>query len=124
MLAFGSIFCNAGIGGINEAVSYQLNKDEGVTRCTYLRNLAGSLVIEHAQHCLTINQTPVEIKHQIPEVFGVDAPDREEEYRRGRCYFCGMTRNQKMTTWCVHCERYICRSDHTVTHCVSCVPLR
>ncbi len=77
--------------------------------------------MKHAQCHLTIDQTAVEIKHQIPEVFGVDAPNKEE-YRHGQCYLCGMTRNQKMTTHCIHCERYICRSDHAVTYCVCCVP--
>ncbi len=86
-------FAMLDIGGINATVLYWLNKDKEVTRCTYLRNVARSLVVEHVQHCLTIDQTPVEIKRQIPKVFGVDAPDRKQEYRHGRYYFCGTTRN-------------------------------
>ncbi len=70
------------IGGINAIVLYQLNTDEEVTRCAYLRKLARSLMMKHVQHHLTIDQTPVEIKCQILEVFGIDAPDREE-YRPG-----------------------------------------
>ncbi len=57
--------------------------------------------MEHVQHCVTIDQTSVEIRHQVPEIFGVDVPDREEEYRSGRCYFCGTTRNRKSTTQCI-----------------------
>ncbi len=49
--------------------------------------------MEHVQCRLTINQTPVEIKRQIPEVLGVDMPDREGEYRPGQCYLCGRTCN-------------------------------
>ncbi len=70
--------------------------------------------MKHVQHCLTIAQTPVEMKCQISDVFGINAPDREE-YRPGRCYFRGTTLNQKMTIQCIRCEHYICRSNYTVT---------
>ncbi len=50
----------------------------------------------------------IEMKHQIPEVFSVDVPDREEEYRPRRCYLCGPTCNRKTTTQSVRCECYIC----------------
>ncbi len=55
-------FAMLDIGGINVTVLYQLNRDEKVTRQICLRNLTRSLVMEHVQHCLTIDQTPVKIK--------------------------------------------------------------
>ncbi len=76
-------FAKLDIGGINATVLYWQNKGREVTRRAYLRNLARSLVIEHVHHHLTINQTPVKIKRQISQVFGVDASDREDEYRPG-----------------------------------------
>ncbi len=100
-------FATLDIGGINVIVLYRLNKDEEVMKHTYLRNLARSVVMEHAQRCLTIDQTPFEIKCQIPEVFGVDAPDREKEYSPGLCYLCSTTRNRMTTTQCIRCECYI-----------------
>ncbi len=81
------------IGGVNATVLYRLKKEEVVTRRTYLRNFIRSLVVEHVQCRLTINEMPVELKHQIPEVVGVDEPDREEEYRLGPYYLCGTTCN-------------------------------
>ncbi len=42
-----------------------------------------SLAVFHVQHHLTIDETFVEIKRQILEVFSVDAPDREKEYSPG-----------------------------------------
>ncbi len=92
---------------INATILYRLNKDKDITRRASLRNLTRSLVMEHVQHRLTITQTPVEIKYQIPEVFVVDAPDRDEEYRPGWNNLCGTTRNRKTLTRCSLWTLYI-----------------
>ncbi len=94
-------FAMLDIGGINATVLYRLNKGKEVTRCTYLRNPTRSLVIKHVQCRLSIDQTP-------GEVFGVDAPDREENTGLGDFIFVLTTHNRKTTTQCVYCEHYIC----------------
>ncbi len=119
MLATGSIFCNA---------RYCRNKHGCIVSAEQRRRSYKTYIFKKSrticgdETCLTIDQTPVKIKRQIPAVFGVDVPDKEEEYRSGWCYLCGMTRNWKTISQYVCCECYTCQSYHTVTYCVRCVP--
>ncbi len=80
-------FAMLDIGAMNIIILHWLNKNEEVTRCKYLRDLAQSLVEIQVQRRLTIIQTPQQIKCKILDIFGADAPDKE--YWPGRRYLYG-----------------------------------
>lgn len=121
-VVIGSTILN--IAAINANVIFQRNNPSTrITRRRFIKELAYDLVYDHVRQRRNVQQTYVDVKQRIDEVFPKrehDPESEEEETHEGKCYLCPPKSNRKTKTHCVLCRRPICKKTHTVALCERC----
>lgn len=102
------------LSGVNAYVLFNQEQEKKIERGDFLKTLARSLVLPHAQRRVLCTKLPRELRLTITRILGADVPPaaiQAEEVgpkNRKRCRFCPSKLSRKTTHACINCKKPVC----------------
>lgn len=123
MALFGAIM---NIAAVNSYILYySVISNENMDRCTFIQNLAMTLVIPQLHRRLYNERLPTELRHAMSRILKVPFPSKGNdepvaERKRKRCYICPSRLNRKTNQACCKCSKPIF-SQCALRCCPNCI---
>lgn len=108
--------------GVNTMVLYRLKHSHTkVSRSTFIKSLADSLVEDHMKERMSNLRLPKKLRQSIRDYLGYPDEQPVVNVQRGtrRCDFCPRRRDRKGRHVCVHCAKNMC-AEHQFSICEDC----
>lgn len=111
------------IAGVNSNIIYNgVLGNKEMDRRSFLTCLGRELIQEHVQRRVHQQFLPKELRALISKISGVPEPtpitadQGQQSKKRGRCYFCPYSKNQKKESMsCNVCKKFLCKNHGLVT---------